>query len=110
MIASPKISRFLLLTDASELAAGAVLMRKIDNRQRLIAVSSMTFFDTERKWSATERECFSLVIGCDKFAYFSKEPVGFVALVDHKALLYLDKRYMSNRKLDKRWQTRLAEF
>jgi hypothetical protein len=106
MIASPKIfalpdfsSPFILLTDASELAAGAVLMQNIDDRQRLIAVSSKTFSDTERKWCATERECYSLVIGCEKLEYFLKVPVGFVALVDHKALLALDKRYLTNSKL-----------
>jgi hypothetical protein len=100
---------FCLLTDASDRAAGAVLMQKIDGRQRLISVSSKSFNETERRWSATERECYALVHGCEKFSYYLKGPLGFVCLVDHKALLAIDKKFLNNSKLQ-RWQCRLAEF
>jgi hypothetical protein len=75
----------------------------------LISVSSKSFNETERRWSATERECYALVHGCEKFSYYLKGPLGFVCLVDHKALLAIDKKFLNNSKLQ-RWQCRLAEF
>ena len=99
---------FCLVTDASDVAMGAVLLQKQGNHQRIIATGSKTFNDTERNWSATEREGYAIVFFVERFKYFlSGKP--FILMTDHKALTAMDRKIIANVKMA-RWQDRLREF
>ena len=100
---------FTLVTDASEVALGAVLLQKIDNKVKIIACISKTLNETERRWSATERECYAIVYGIEKLQYFLKGPIPFTLLTDHKSLTFIDKNVFQNSKIS-RWQERLSEY
>ena len=99
---------FVLITDASDVAMGAVLIQKHGDVQRIVATGSKTFSETEQRWSATEREGFAIVHFVEKFEYFLRGKP-FVLLTDHKALTAMDRNILANKKL-KRWQDRLSEY
>ena len=99
---------FVLVTDASDVAMGAVLMQNHGGIQRIVATGSKTFSETEQRWSATEREGFAIVYFVEKFEYFLRGKP-FVLLTDHKALTAMDRTFLANKKLQ-RWQDRLSEY
>ena len=99
---------YLLVTDASDVALGAILMQKKGDKYRVIATISKCFSATERRWSATERECFAVLYSCRKLEYFLGG-VHFVVHMDHKSLIYLDRRNFNNSKIC-RWQNELSRF
>ena len=95
---------FKLVTDASSVAMGAVLLQIINGKQKIIACISKTFNETEKRWSATERECYAILFAVEKLNYFIKGPTPFTLLTDHKSLTYLDRNVFSNAKIS-RWQS-----
>ena len=100
---------FNLTTDASTVAAGAILTQTTpEGKYRIIGVSSKTFSPTEQRWSATEREAFAIKWGIEKFSYFLfGRP--FVVFCDHKSLQYLDQKRFNNAKIN-RWQDALSQY
>jgi hypothetical protein len=78
--------KFILQTDASGLALGAVLLQE-KNRDRLsIAYASRTLTAQERKASSTyELECLALLFGTDKFRKYI-EHQDFILETDNQAL------------------------
>ena len=99
---------FVLVTDASEIACGAVLLQQHEGKEKVVAVASSTFNPTEQRWCATERECYALIWAMEKFQYFLRGRT-FLVQTDHKSLIYLDKTTFKNAKIQ-RWQERMAEF
>ena len=100
---------FTLVTDASSVAMGAVLLQIINGKQKIIACISKTFNETEKRWSATERECYAILFAVEKLNDFLKGPTPFTLLTDHKSLTYLDRNVFSNAKIS-RWQERLSQY
>lgn len=104
----PDYSRpFHVHVDASESAVGACLSQIADDgTELLIAFASKKLNEGQRNWSATEREVYAIVFGCEKFESYLK---GCKALIhsDHSALSYLTSA--TSPKL-KRWALRLLEF
>ncbi|EZG42820.1 putative retransposons RT-DIRS1: reverse transcriptase family protein, partial [Gregarina niphandrodes] len=97
---------YVLMTDASLVGLGAVLLQQQQEQIKLIACLSHVFSDTERKWSATEREAYAIVWSVEKLHnLISGEAV--VVLTDHAALTALDTT--GNGKLY-RWRLRLSEY
>ena len=100
---------FTLTTDASEKAAGAVLMQETANGQkRIIGVASTKFSKTEQNWSATEREAYAIKWSIKKFDYFLRGRP-FVLFTDHRSLVYLDQKHFNNSKIS-RWQDELGQY
>ena len=52
---------FIVVTDASEVACGCVVMQEHNGKQVVVAAASSTFSVTEQKWSATEREAYGIL-------------------------------------------------
>ena len=52
---------FILDTDASDFAIGAVLSQKLDGRERVIAHTSKTLAKSQRKYCVTRKELYALV-------------------------------------------------
>lgn len=109
-LALPDYDReFVLITDASDVGIGAVLGQEYeDGYLRPIAFWSRKLSETERNYSATEREALAVVFFVNKFRYYL---LGrhFLLKTDHRALQYIFKGATDNSKLA-RWSLRLQEF
>jgi len=99
---------FILVTDASQIACGAVLLQEHDGKAFPVAVASSTLNPTQQKWSATEREAYGVIWAVEKFEYFLRGRP-FIIRTDHKSLTFLDRTHFSNEKIS-RWQDRLAQY
>ena len=99
---------FLLVTDASEVAVGAVLLQLIDGKESIVGVASRTFTAVETRWSTTEREAYGILFGVRRFDYFLRSRP-FVVKTDHAALQYIDSVDHKNAKLS-RWMDELSSY
>ena len=108
----PDFSRpFYIATDASGYGLGAVLFQKYgeDLRDEMpVAYASRTLKDAELRYSATEREALAVWWACDHFVEYIDEHEVTI-YTDHKALLALPHKEMSNRRLQL-IAHKLAEF
>jgi hypothetical protein len=59
--------RFILQTDASSKALGAVLLQDFDGNRQPIAYASRTLYHQERKFSVCELESLAVLFGAEKF-------------------------------------------
>jgi hypothetical protein len=82
---------FLLETDASEVAVGAVLScRTKHGNWRPVEFGSRTLAEAERRWPAHEREAYAIVWALDKFDHFLRGR-SFRVHTDNKSLVFLSK-------------------
>ena len=99
----------VLSTDASDYAAGAVLMQRASHDDyRVVGMISKTFNKTEQRWSCTEKEAYAIKWAVEKFDYFLARQ-HFTVMSDHRALLYIDKTDFKNQKVS-RWQDFLSSY
>ena len=110
VVAFPDWSKaFILITDASDVAVGGVIMQHGDDgTQKIIATCSHKLSSTEQRWSTIERECYGLIYSIRKFKYFLEGRKFFIK-TDHKPLVFLDKRDYNNAKI-RRWQQELQQY
>lgn len=105
----PDLSKpFLLTTDASNFAIGAVLSQGPVGSDKPIAFASRTLNKSEEKYSAIEKELLAVVWACK---YFRPYLYGrkFVLYTDHKPLTYgLNLKDTNNRLVH--WRLSLSEF
>jgi transposase InsO family protein len=88
---------------------GAALCQEdAEGQMRPVVLWSRKLSDTERKYSATEREALAIVYFVEKFRYYL---LGrrFLIVTDHAPLLYILRGAVNNSKLA-RWSLRLQEF
>ena len=86
MLYLPDLNRpFRLDTDASEIAAGAVLCQEIDGKDRVIGYFSRAFNDAQKKYAPTLRECLAAVWGVQHFRCYLQNG-SFTLVTDHSAL------------------------
>uniref|UniRef100_A0A1B6JZN4 RNA-directed DNA polymerase n=1 Tax=Homalodisca liturata TaxID=320908 RepID=A0A1B6JZN4_9HEMI len=105
----PDFSRpFILQTDSSSCAVGAVLSQEFDGARQPIAFASRTLTLQEKKSSIYELECLAVVFGMDKFRRFL-EHSEFLLETDNQALSWL---LAHPRQLGKigRWVVKIAAF
>ena len=105
----PDFSRqFILTTDASNFAIGAVLSQGVIGSDKPIAFASRTLNKSEEKYSAIEKELLAVVWACKYFRpyLYGKK---FVLYTDHKPLTYgLNLKNTNNRLVH--WGLALTEF
>ena len=99
---------YVLITDASDTALGGILCQKKGEHTRIIGTVSKCFSPTERRWSTTEREAYSILFCVKKFSYFLARN-HFTVFTDHKSLTYMDRRNFNNSKIC-RWQDELSNY
>ena len=89
VLAHPDFSQgFILDTDASDLAIGAVLSQKIEGQERVIAYASRTLTKSERRYCVTRKELLALVNFVKYFRHYLYGK-SFTARTDHGSLRWL---------------------
>ena len=97
----PDLSRpFCLTTDASQVAAGAVLSQLTEDGDHPIAYASFKFTETETRYSAIERELLAMVRGVEQFRPYLWG-TEFVIRTDHKPLLWVETLKESSARVTK---------
>lgn len=99
---------FVLTTDASSVALGAVLSQISEGRDHPIAFASRTLSQTEQKYSTIEKELLAVVYACTHFKpyLYGKR---FTLQTDHKPLQWLFTMKNANTRLMK-WIFYLNDF
>jgi hypothetical protein len=93
---------FILFTDASDIALGAILSQKDDKgHEKVIAYASKSLTTAEKNYSTTEKECLAVVWAVQHYRQYL-HGVHFLLITDHSAL-----RSLFHHKLP---QTRLARW
>ena len=90
VLARPDFSkRFTVQTDAIDESLGAVLTQQHDDGEHPIVYISRVLSDTEKNYSATERECLALICAIKKFRRYL-EGYNLTAITDHSSLKWLN--------------------
>jgi len=101
---------FILCTDASGYALGAVLEQEEDDGKiHPIAYGSKTLTKPEQKYSTTELECYAVIWGVEKFHHYLYGRK-FGVITDHQALTWLMKGENSWKGRRGRWVMRLQPY
>jgi hypothetical protein len=99
---------FILYTDASGYALGAILSQKDeDEKEHVIYYASKSLTDAEKNYSTTELECYAVVWAVEKFHYYL-DGKKFKVITDHYALKWLEKNALKGRRA--RWILRLQPY
>jgi len=100
---------FVLATDASGYAAGAVLSQYDDQgKDHPIAYYSKKFTNCQKKYTVTEREAYAIVLAME---HFRQLILGHEVIIstDHKPLVWLGNHKDTNDRLS-RWAMRLQKY
>ena len=101
---------FILQTDASSYAVGAVLGQRLDSDGPVLPIQciSKKLNESQRRYSTIEREAYAVVWAVQKLSFYL---LGnhFIIESDHQPLSYLNKNSKSNDKL-RRWELMLNNF
>ena len=99
---------FRLYTDASNIGLGAILGQKQEGRERIICCASRTLNKSEQNYSATKKECLTVVWGIKNFHNYLIAN-HFKVYTDHYSLQWL--RSMKNESaLLHRWAAQLEDY
>ena len=100
---------YKLYTDASDLCVGAILCQTHeDGVEYVVHYVSQQLNTTQRRWATIEKEAYAVVYTLQKlrpYLYGAE----FVVYMDHKPLLCLFSKSMTNTKIQ-RWAILLAEY
>lgn len=101
----------VVATDASQYGLGAVLQQQYGNQLRPVAFASRSLTDTERRYSAGEKEALACLWACEKWHVYLWGR-SFVIRTDHQALVtLLSNKGSGIRPLRiTRWTSRLLNY
>lgn len=104
-------SPFKLAVDASDVAAGAVLLQDDDEGvEHPVCYFSKKFTKSQQNYSTVEKECLALVLALRHFeVYVSSSSSAIVVYSDHNPLVFLHKLKDKNQRL-LRWSLMLQEY
>lgn len=98
-----------LVTDASNVGLGAVLLQVHKGEMRVICYASRTLSVAERNYSTTEKEALAVVWACEKFHIYLYG-VEFELITDHKPLEVLYGRKSRPNARIERWLLKLMAY
>lgn len=89
VLANPDYTRpFIIETDASQLAVGAALLQEFEEGKRIVGYYSKKLTNTQRKYSATEKECLAVLLAIENFRHYIEGSV-FTVITDCKSITWL---------------------
>ena len=102
-------SNFTLITDCSEVGAGAVLTQAEGGRLAPVAYFHHTLSKAEQKYGATDKELLAVVLAMKRFrVYLSRK---FTLVTDHSALKWLKSLNINDEKGRRgRWMEFISQF
>ena len=80
-----KDAKTLIITDASPVGLGAVLIQEQHGVKRIISYASKSLSDVEKRYSQTEKEALAIVWACERFHVYLYG-IEFELYTDHKPL------------------------
>ncbi len=98
-----------LITDASPVGLGAVLVQVQSGEPRVLAYASRTLTDVERRYSQTEKEALAIVWACERFHVFLYG-IDFEILSDHRPLETIYSAKSNPPARIQRWVLRLQSY
>ena len=99
---------FEVMCDVSDLAVGAVLRQREEEKSYVVYYASKTLNEAQRNYTTTEKELLTVVYVLDKFrAYWLGAEI--LIFTDHSALKYLLTKQNAKARLI-RWVLLLREF
>lgn len=104
-----KSAKTKVVTDASPVGIGAILIQEKDGIDRPVYYASRSLTQVERRYSQTEREALAIVWACERFSVYLLG-VHFELMTDHKPLEFI---YSTNSKPPariERWVLRLQPY
>jgi len=109
ILAFPDITKpYILHTDASDKAIGAILTQELEGKERVIAYLSHQLSSTQKRWAAIEKEAYAVVYALDHLKEYLWG-ANFVIYTDHKPLTSLFRAEIRNTKVQ-RWAIQISEF
>ena len=99
---------FLVTTDASDYAVGAILSQGKIGEDLPVAYASRTLNDAETRYATIEKELLAILFGIENFRpylYGQK----FTLVTDHRPLVWLHNIKTPGSKIN-RWRLRLGEY
>ena len=104
-----KNAKTKVISDASPVGLGAVLVQDQGGELRVISYASRTLSKIERKYSQTEKEALGIVWACERFHMylFGQE---FELLTDHKPLEFIFSPKSKPCAHVERWVLRLQQY
>ena len=102
---------FALAVDASDSAAGAVLLQQDHNDiEHPVAYFSKKFNKHQKNYSTIEKELLAIVLAIDHFeVYVNSGGFPLTVYTDHNPLTFLNRMKNSNRRL-LNWSLKLQEY
>lgn len=101
---------FIIETDSSDLAVGAVLVQVQNGERKPIAYYSKKLSSTQRRYSATERECLAVLLSIENFKHFI-EGSQFIISTDAMSLTFLKTMSIESKSARiARWALKLSKY
>ena len=98
-----------VISDASPVGLGAVLVQKQNNEHRVIVYASRSLSDIERRYSQTEKEALGLVWACERFHPYIYG-AEFELVTDHKPLEFIFSPRSKPSARIERWVLRMQPY
>ena len=104
-----KTAKTKVITDASPVGVGAVLVQEKDGIDRAVYYASRSLTDVERRYSQTEKEALVIVWACERLNVYLYG-IDFELLTDHKPLEYIYSERSTPSARVERWVLRLQPY
>ena len=95
-----KEAHITVITDASPVGLGAVLVQERNGESRAVCYASRSLSSVERRYSQTEKEALAIVWACERFHLYLYGLQEFDLMTDHQALKVL---YSRGSKYQQEW-------
>ena len=112
VVAAPNFdSQFKLAVDASDVAAGGVLLQESqDGVDHPVCYFSRKFNKNQRNYSTIEKECLALILALQHFEiYVTASSLPIIVFTDHNPLKFIHKMKDKNQRL-LRWSLTLQGY
>lgn len=102
-------AKTIVITDASPVGLGAVLVQQQNKEERVICYASRTLTDIEKRYSQTEKKALGIVLACERFRLYL-HGTEFELRTDHKPLEFIYSKKSKPCARIERWILRLQHY